>query len=129
MNLHIAATDRTPEVSLTGNPLHFKLMGESFPEDVSVFYGPVITSINNLSLEPKGPLSVVMELAYINSSSIKAMYRIFEGIDSYRKTGSEVNVVWKADKDDDIMQELGEDFKDRFPELDFTIEQHDGSSI
>jgi len=129
MNLHIAATDRTPEVLLTENPLHFKLMGESFPEDVSVFYGPVITSINNLSLAPQGPLRVEMELTYINSSSIKAMYRIFEGIESYRKTGSVVNVVWKSDKDDDIMQELGEDFKDRFPELDFNIEQHDGSSI
>jgi hypothetical protein len=104
-------------------------MGESFPEDVSVFYGPVITSINNLSLAPQGPLRVEMELTYINSSSIKAMYRIFEGIESYRKAGSVVNVVWKSDKDDDIMQELGEDFKDRFPELDFTIQQHDGSSI
>jgi hypothetical protein len=102
MNLHIAATDRTPEVLLTENPLHFKLMGESFPEDVSVFYGPVITSINNLSLAPQGPLRVEMELTYINSSSIKAMYRIFEGIESYRKTGSVVNVVWKSDKDDDI---------------------------
>ena len=112
MNLHIAATDRTPEVLLTENPLHFKLMGESFPEDVSVFYGPVITSINNLSLAPQGSLRVEMELSYINSSSIKAMYRIFEGIESYRKTGSVVNVVWKSDKDDDIMQELGEDFKD-----------------
>jgi len=129
MNLHIAATDRTPEVLFTENPLHFKLAGESFPEDVSVFYGPVITSINNLSVAPQGPLRVEMELTYINSSSIKAMYRIFEGIESYRKAGSVVNVVWKSDKDDDIMQELGEDFKDRFPELDFTIEQHDGSSI
>ena len=129
MNLHIAATDRTPEVSLTADPLRFKLVGESFPEDVSVFYGPVITSINNLSLAPQGLLHVEMELTYINSSSIKAMYRIFEGIENYRKTGNDVNVVWKADKDDDIMQELGEDFKDRFPELAFTIEQHDGSSI
>jgi len=129
MILHIAATDRTPEILFTENPFHFKLAGESFPEDVSVFYGPVITSINSLSVAPQGPLRVEMVLTYINSSSIKAMYRIFEGIESYRKTGSVVNVVWKSDKDDDIMQELGEDFKDRFPELDFNIEQHDGSSI
>jgi len=127
--MQIAATDRTPAISLTLSPLKLSISGESFPEDVSVFYGPVITSINNLSLAPQGPLRVEMELTYINSSSIKAMYRIFEGIESYRKTGSVVNVVWKSDKDDDIMQELGVDFKDRFPELDFTIEQHDGSSI
>ena len=123
MNLHIAATDRTPEVLLTENPLHFKLMGESFPEDVSVFYGPVITSINNLSLAPQGSLRVEMELSYINSSSIKAMYRIFEGLDAYRKAGNEVQVNWRAEEDDDIMQELGEDFKDRFQALSFSVVQ------
>jgi hypothetical protein len=27
-------------------------------------------------------------------------------------------------EDDDIMEELGEDFKDRFPELDFKVGHH-----
>jgi hypothetical protein len=126
MNLHIAGTERTPEVYLSENPLCFSMKGESFPEDVSFFYGPVITNINGLSLKPLGPLRVEIELTYINSSSIKAMYRIFEGIESYRKIGCEVSIVWKADKDDDIMQELGEDFKDRFPELSFTVAHYGG---
>ena len=36
----------------------------------------------------------------------------------------EVHVAWKAEEDDDIMQELGEDFKDRFQDLNFSIIQH-----
>ena len=122
--MHIAATDRTPAIDLTLTPLKLVMVGESFPEDVSAFYGEVITSINQLVTNVQGKLEVEMAFVYINSSSIKAMYRIFEGIDAYRQAGNEVQVVWKAEEDDDIMQELGEDFKDRFQSLNFTVEQH-----
>ncbi len=122
--MHIAATDRTPAIDLTLSPLKLVMAGESFPEDVSAFYGEVITSINQLATNVQGKLEVEMAFVYINSSSIKAMYRIFEGIDAYRQAGNEVQVVWKAEEDDDIMQELGEDFKDRFQSLNFTVEQH-----
>ena len=122
--MQIAATDRTPSISLTQDPLKLSISGESFPEDVSAFYGEVINAINQLASTSKGKLDVEMAMVYINSSSIKAMYRIFEGIEAYRQAGNEVQVTWKAEADDDIMQELGEDFKDRFQALNFTVEQH-----
>ena len=121
--MHIAATDRTPAISLTHEPLKLSILGESFPEDVSAFYGEVISAINQLATTTKGKLEVEMAMIYINSSSIKAMYRIFEGIDAYRQAGNEVQVIWKAEADDDIMQELGEDFKDRFQALSFSVVQ------
>jgi hypothetical protein len=122
--MQIAATDRTPAISLTLSPLKLSMSGESFPEDVSAFYGEVISAINQLASNAKGNIEVEMAMVYINSSSIKAMYRIFEGLDAYRQAGNDVQVTWKAEADDDIMQELGEDFKDRFQSLNFTVEQH-----
>ena len=122
--MQIAATDRTPAISLTHEPLKLSVLGESFPEDVSAFYAEVISAINQLATTTKGKLEVEMAMVYINSSSIKAMYRIFEGIDAYRQAGNEVQVTWKAEADDDIMQELGEDLKDRFQALNFTVVQH-----
>lgn len=122
--MQIDATDRTPAITLSHNPLKLVMTGESFPEDVSAFYGEVITAINQLATSVNGKLEVEMAFIYINSSSIKAMYRIFEGLDTYRQAGNEVQVTWKAEADDDIMQELGEDFKDRFQALNFTVEQH-----
>ena len=104
--------------------MKLSVLGESFPEDVSAFYGEVISAINQLATTTKGKLEVEMAMVYINSSSIKAMYRIFEGIDAYRQAGNEVQVTWKAEADDDIMQELGEDLKDRFQALNFTVVQH-----
>ena len=121
--MQIAATDRTPAISLTHDPLKLSISGESFPEDVSAFYGEVISAINHMPTTTKGKLDVEMAMVYINSSSIKAMYRIFEGLDAYRQAGNEVQVTWKAEADDDIMQELGEDFKDRFQALSFSVVQ------
>ena len=121
--MNIEATDRTPAITLSQNPLKLVMAGESFPEDVSAFYGEVISAINQLATTTKAKLEVEMALVYINSSSIKAMYRIFEGIDAYRQAGNEVQVTWKAEADDDIMQELGEDFKDRFQALGFSVVQ------
>ena len=123
--MNIAATDRTPAISLTQSPLKLNISGESFPEDVSAFYGQVISAVNQLATTAKGKMDVEMAMVYINSSSIKAMYRIFEGLDAYRQAGNEVQVTWVAEADDDIMQELGEDFKDRFQTLNFSVEQHD----
>ncbi|WP_158238114.1 DUF1987 domain-containing protein [Limnohabitans sp. 15K] len=115
--LNIAATDRTPEIVLTLQPAKLHIKGESYPEDVSAFYGQVIQAVNFLVESPAGELDVEIQLIYINSSSIKAIFRIFEGFDEYRKKGQNVSIQWLADADDDIMQELGEDFIDRFPNL------------
>jgi hypothetical protein len=117
MLLNIAATDRTPEIFLTSQPAKLSIKGESYPEDVSAFYGQVIQAVNSLVESPIGNLDVDIQLIYINSSSIKAIFRIFEGFDEYRKKGQNVSIQWSADEDDDIMQELGEDFIDRFPNL------------
>jgi len=122
MLLSIAATDRTPEISLTHEPAKLSIKGESYPEDVSAFYGQVIQAVNHLVESPQGDLEVEVQLIYINSSSIKALFRIFEGLEDYRKKDKAVHIRWLADEDDDIMQELGEDFVDRFPNLKITTQ-------
>ncbi len=120
--LHITATDRTPEIRLSLTEGIFSMKGESFPEDVSAFYGQVIVAIDQLPVAIKKPLAVDIAMVYINSSSIKAMFRIFEGLEAVRKAGHDLNITWNFQDDDDIMQELGEDFKDRFPELPIAVQ-------
>ncbi len=120
-DLHITATDRTPEILLSPGGGSLSMKGESFPEDVSAFYGQVIVAIDQLAGSLGRPLEVDIAMVYINSSSIKAMFRIFEGLEAVRKAGDPVNIRWHFHEDDDIMQELGEDFKDRFPELPIDV--------
>jgi hypothetical protein len=97
------------------------MKGESFPEDVSAFYGQVIVAVDQLARNLTKPLTVDVAMIYINSSSIKAMFRIFEGLEAVRKNGQAVSITWHHQEDDDIMQELGEDFKDRFPDLPIEV--------
>ena len=119
--LNIAATERTPEIQLSANDGIFSMKGESFPEDVSAFYGQVIVAVDQLASQLSKPLTVDVAMVYINSSSIKAMFRIFEGLEAVRKNGQSLTITWHYQEDDDIMQELGEDFKDRFPELPIEV--------
>lgn len=120
-DLNIAATERTPEIQLSAANGVFSMKGESFPEDVSAFYGQVIVAVDQLPASLARPLSVDIAMVYINSSSIKAMFRIFEGLEAVRKSGQSLTIIWHYQDDDDIMQELGEDFKDRFPELSIEV--------
>lgn len=119
--LHIAATERTPEILVSANNGTFSMKGESFPEDVSAFYGQVIVAVDQLARNLTKPLTVDVAMIYINSSSIKAMFRIFEGLEAVRKNGQALSITWHHQEDDDIMQELGEDFKDRFPDLPIEV--------
>ena len=121
-DLHIAATDRTPEIQLSASEGIFSMRGESFPEDVAAFYGQVIMAIDAMASSIQGPLKVDVAMVYINSSSIKAMFRIFEGLENVRKHGHPLSITWHFQDDDDIMQELGEDFKDRFPDLPIDVQ-------
>ena len=119
--LNITATERTPEIQLSAANGVFSMKGESFPEDVSAFYGQVIVAVDQLASALSKPLTVDVAMVYINSSSIKAMFRIFEGLEAVRKNGQSLTITWHYQEDDDIMQELGEDFKDRFPELPIEV--------
>ena len=119
--LNIAATERTPEIQLSANDGIFSMKGESFPEDVSAFYGQVIVAVDQLASQLSKPLTVDVAMVYMNSSSINAMFRIFEGLEAVRKNGQSLTITWHYQEDDDIMQELGEDFKDRFPELPIEV--------
>lgn len=119
--LNIAATERTPEIKLSVTDGIFSMKGESFPEDVSAFYGQVIVAVDQLASRLAKALTVDVAMIYINSSSIKAMFRIFEGLEAVRKNGQSLTITWHYQEDDDIMQELGDDFKDRFPELQIEV--------
>jgi hypothetical protein len=120
-DLQIAATERTPEIQLSVSDGVFSMKGESYPEDVAAFYGQVVQAVEQLPGALTKPLEADIYMIYINSSSIKAMFRIFEGFEAVRRAGQLVTVRWHYTDDDDIMQELGDDFKDRFPELHIEI--------
>ena len=125
--IDIAATTRTPAVTFDFTQHHLKIKGESYPEDVTEFYGPVFTALDNyLSKLGKGSCRFDFELIYLNSSSAKAIMMLMDKLEAAAKKGASVEVYWYYDKEDDTMQELGEEFGEDLENAKFHLEKMAG---
>jgi SiaC family regulatory phosphoprotein len=125
--IDIAATTRTPAVTFDFTQHHLKIKGESYPEDVTEFYGPVFTALDTyLTKLGKGSCRFDFELIYLNSSSAKAVMMLMDKLEAAAKKGASVEVYWYYDKEDDTMQELGEEFGEDFENAKFHLEKMAG---
>ncbi len=125
--LDIEATSRTPAVTFDFIQNRLRIAGESYPEDVTEFYGPVFTALDSyLSTLGKGSCRFDFELIYINSSSAKAVMMLMDKLDLAASKGAAVEVYWYYDKEDDTMQELGEEFGEDLENAKFHLEKMPG---
>lgn len=123
-NLEIPATARTPAVKFDFGQSHLKLVGESYPEDVTEFYNPIFASLDAyLAALGDGKCRFDFELIYLNSSSAKAIMMLMDKLDAAAANGATVDVYWYYDKEDDTMQELGEEFGEDLASAEFHLEQ------
>lgn len=121
-NLTIPATGRSPEVAFDFGAGHLRLKGESYPDDVAAFYGPILTALRSWLAHPgTHPVRFDMELIYFNSSSAKALMNVFQMLESAAKQGRPVTVNWFFEEGDDAMQELGEDFSLDLRHVEFLL--------
>jgi len=98
------------------------LKGESYPEDVASFYGPLLSSLDSwLATKPDVALTVDIELVYFNSSSAKALMNLFMLLEKAAAAGAAISVNWHFSSDDDTMQEFGEDFAEDLEHVRFTL--------
>lgn len=107
----LARTERSPEVDFDFAAGHLVLRGESYPEDAAAFFGPLLQALRgHLSATATSPITFVVELAYFNSSSAKALMNLFMPLEDAAAEGRPVTVRWMFSADDDVIQEAGEDF-------------------
>jgi hypothetical protein len=123
-NIDIPATARTPAVLFDFGQHHLKLVGESYPEDVTEFYNPIFASLDGYLAElGDGKCRFDFELIYLNSSSAKAIMMLMDKLDAAAANGATIDVFWYYDKEDDTMQELGEEFGEDLANAAFHLEQ------
>ena len=125
--LDIEATSRTPAVSFDFPNHRMRISGESYPEDVTEFYGPVFAALDSyLGQLGTGSCRFDFELIYLNSSSAKAIMMLMDKLDAAAKKGASVEVYWHYDQEDDTMQELGEEFGEDLENAKFHLEKMPG---
>lgn len=125
--LEIEGTSRTPAVSFDFAGNHFRLSGESYPEDATEFYGPLFSALDSyLATLGDGGCRFDFELVYLNSSSAKAIMMLMDKLDAAARNGASIDIHWYYDAEDDTMQELGEEFGEDLQNAKFHLEQLSG---
>ncbi|MBF0525545.1 MAG: DUF1987 domain-containing protein [Deltaproteobacteria bacterium] len=120
--LHIEATERSPEIDFDLETNVFSIRGESYPEDVAEFFGPVIKKLNgHLEALEHADVTFNLELVYFNSTSAKIFMSLFETLDSTAANGNRVVINWYYEEEDDNMEELGQEFGEDLEQAKFNM--------
>lgn len=120
--IEITAKDRTPAVVFDFAAGRFSFKGESYPEDITSFYGPLHQGLQEFLGAPfDGEIFFDMEFSYFNSSSAKVLMNIFQLLEEAAADGKKIVVNWHYHADDDTMQEFGEDFASDMEHISFNL--------
>ena len=114
-NLNIKKTDSSPQIYMNA------LSGDSYPEDSFVFYENINSWFEEYLKSAQKITKINFELNYINSSSFKVFFDIFVLFDEARKKGNNIEINWIYDEENDVSQEIGEDFILDFKNLNINL--------
>jgi hypothetical protein len=87
------------------------LEGRSIPENSLDFYRPIMEWLDNYIAQPANKTTINIKLEYFNTSSSKCLLDIFKKLESIFKRGSEIEICWHYEIDDEDMMEAGEDYQ------------------
>ena len=121
-NIKIEATERAPAVDFDFAASTFSLSGESYPEDVTAFYGPLVEKLEaHLESLDGGTVTFNFAFIYFNSSTAKVLMGLFDTLDEAAGNGNTVTINWAYEEDDDNMEELGEEFAEDLENATFNL--------
>jgi len=110
--IKILGTDDTPHIILDPDNEVFEISGRSLPEDVTSFYEPVLTWLDEYSQSPNKKTVFTFKLVYFNTASSKLLLDILMKLEHMHEDGKSVLVKWFYPEDDEDMQEAGEEYAD-----------------
>ncbi len=119
-NLHIEATQYTPEIILDINGTS-SISGKSYPENTFEFYEPVMNWLKTYFESHAAKKTIFnIEIIYFNSSSSKLFFDLFDLLEEY-STKVDIEINWIYDKENESALETGEDFQEDFEALNFNL--------
>jgi hypothetical protein len=115
---HIDRTETSPQIDLDLDNGVLEFIGRSLPHNCEQFYSRVYRWLEEYLQEPKTETTVNMKLDYLDTSSSKHLYNIFQKLDAVSERGQKVQVNWHYESGDEEMAETGKDYQSFFG-LDF----------
>ncbi len=110
--INIPATEDTPKVVLDHENKIFEISGRSLPEDVVVFYQPVMEWLDNFENTPIPNMELAIKLEYFNTASSKLILDILLKLEEIYQDGTPLKVIWYFLSSDTDMKEAGEEYSE-----------------
>lgn len=107
--IDIKAGKSTPRILLDIKQREYIIEGQSYPENSSSFYEPVIDWLKAHLLEETEKFILQLKLIYINTSSTKVMFYIFDILEEAFNNGKDVQINWIYDHENEMAKETGEE--------------------
>jgi len=118
--LHIDRTETSPEIELDLEHGMIEFVGRSLPANSELFYSRVYRWLEEYLKQPRPETTVNMRLDYLDTSSSKHFFNIFDKLNSVSERGQRVQVNWHYESGDEEMAETGKDYQSFF-NLDFSF--------
>lgn len=109
MNFILQKTQNTPYIKFEDGVL--VIAGRSIPENALTFFEPVFKIIAEYSKKPYPVTEINVLLEYANSSSNRSLMTIFTLFEKLYENGYNVYINWFYEEGDDLMYDLGHDYK------------------
>lgn len=110
--INIKGTDDTPNVILDKDNAQFEISGRSLPEDVNMFYEPILEWIDGYSEAPCDETIFNFKLEYFNTASSKIILDILLKFEEIVENDHKVVINWHYHEEEEDMLEAGEEYAD-----------------
>ncbi len=115
------ASTSSPAVNFDAKTGQLTMSGESYPENTFEFYAPVIGWLKEFVAGTDIPVVLTLELAYLNTGSVKCLMDIFDVLEDAWQEGRQVSVIWRYHQKNTRALETAEEFSEDLS-LPFQIE-------
>ena len=115
------ASTSSPAVNFDAKTGQLTMSGESYPENTFEFYAPVIGWLKEFVAGTDIPVVLTLELAYLNTGSVKCLMDIFDALEDAWQEGRQVSVIWRYHQKNTRALETAEEFSEDLT-LPFQIE-------
>ena len=110
--LVIEPKNKTPKINFDGNVGLMEISGISCAENSVEFYKPIIEWIEHYKNQPQKQTVVDVNYKYFNTSSAKCILDVLERFVNLKNHGTDVNINWYYETDDEEMFDAGSNFSE-----------------
>jgi hypothetical protein len=111
-DLVIIGNKQKPDLVFSATTGDLRISGQSLPENANLLYSPVLEWIEEYSKTPAKKTVFSLKMKYYNTASSKMFFSIIKSLNLLFKAGSDIEIEWHFQDDDEDMLDAGEYFRD-----------------